>query len=166
VPAGALIRRASAAACAFLAVVSPSPARADAAQLVGHPTVEAGDALRFGDLLVRLAGIEAPPTGAECSRAGASFDCARISATALMDLVAGTEVRCRQTGRLPAGDTVARCRAGGYDLSEGMAYTGWARAWPREDNVYRQHEDYARQHGHGLWRSGVAPPSDWQRQGR
>jgi endonuclease YncB( thermonuclease family) len=92
--------------------------------------------------------------------AGAPFDCARIAATALMDLTAGAEVRCGAPTNV--GDVIeARCSAGGYDLAEGMTYTGWASARPGADNPYRIFEQQARARGHGLWRPGYAPPPDW-----
>lgn len=145
---------------ALLGAAMLFPQAASAADLAGHPVIESGDTLRFGDVRVRLTGIEAPRAGAGCSRQGAPFDCARISTTALMDLTAGAVVRCF---RLVArdGGVMARCEAGGYDLSEGMTYTGWARAWPRDDNPYRSFETQARARGHGLWRAGFSPPDVW-----
>ncbi len=130
---------------------------------VGNVAVLTGDTLRLGGKEVRLVGIEAPAAGAGCRLHGAPFDCARIAATALTDLTAGADVECEPAGRTPQGDIVARCMAGGYDLAEGMTYTGWARAWPREGNRYRGFENLARNRGHGLWRDGLTPPALWQR---
>jgi endonuclease YncB( thermonuclease family) len=157
------------AATALLAglIAGPAPPAAGAdetaAVFAGRPVVVSGDTLRIGSVRLRLAGIEAPDGDTGCTRGGAPFDCGRIAATALLDLTAGAEVRCREVAQSPGGGIVARCEAGGYDLSEGMTYTGWARAWPRDGNRYRAFEDHARERGHGLWRNGFTPPVAWRR---
>ena len=156
-------RSAIAVALALLAVGTTRIA--GASELIGRPAVESGDTLRFGAVRVRLAGIEAPHAGSDCTLAGAPFDCARIAATALMDLTVGAAVQCRPVDagadEPPGGVVVARCEADGYDLSEGMTYTGWARAWPAETSIYRIFETRARAQRHGLWRAGISPPGSW-----
>lgn len=151
-------------AAVALSVMYQEPATADdrTESLTGPVEVLSGDTLRVGGTRVRLVGVRAPAKGVGCSLRGAPFDCARIAMTALMDLVAGATVACDDVRKAEDGAVVARCRANGYDLSEGMTYTGWARAWPRTGNRYRGFEDEARARRHGLWRDGVEPPAGWR----
>jgi endonuclease YncB( thermonuclease family) len=99
---------------------------AEAAELRGTPQVLAGDLIQLQGRRLRLAGIDAPELGQRCALKARLYDCGEVARTALLDLTAGTEVRCRPLGPGPAGSTMARCFAAGYDLSEGMVYTGWA----------------------------------------
>ena len=50
------------------------------------------------------------------------------------------------------GSRYAPCRAGGYDLSEGMVYTGWAKTDTKQMNRYAALEAAARRARRGMWR--------------
>ena len=52
----------------------------------------------------------------------------------------------------PGGSTLADCTAAGYDLSEGMVYTGWAMVQPDASDRYGAIEKQARAAKRGLWR--------------
>lgn len=143
------------------------PAHGDPANLSGEAEVISGDKLSIGGKVVRLAGIDAPETGQICQvPSGRGFDCGRISATALMDLTVASTVFCHLTGKSLDGVPLARCRAGGYDLSKGMVHTGWALAWPRTGTIYVAVEAAARKRKHGLWRGSFETPWDWRRKHR
>lgn len=143
----------------FLAALAFAvPAHAD---ILGKPKVMSGDTLEIGGQRIRLAGIMAPVEGQSCRTGGRSYDCHHISATGLMDLTAGAVVRCLPRGQASDGALVATCYAGGYDLSEGMTYTGWALAYPRAGNPYLKFEEQARKGKHGLWRGEFSPPWVW-----
>ncbi|HFD16597.1 MAG TPA: thermonuclease family protein [Rhodospirillales bacterium] len=144
---------------ALLLLVIALPARAES--LSGPARVIGGDRLEVAGRTLRLAGIDAPEPGQRCTRDGREYSCGRIAATALMDLTAGVTVACEILG---AGDPApARCRLpDGYDLSEGMVYTGWALAFPREDNPLLAQETIARERRHGLWRGRFVPPWKWR----
>ncbi len=126
------------------------------AQAVSGPaTVTAGDSLIIAGERFRLHGIAAPPPGSLCRLpSGRSYDCGRVAATALMDLTAGVEASCER-GAQGRGDL---CMAGGYDLSRGMVFTGWAVALP--DGPFAALEKEARQARRGMWRSG--PEGGWR----
>ena len=82
-----------------------------------------------------------------------------------MDLVAGSgEVRCEPLNKVPLADGTieARCFSEGYDLAEGMTYTGWALADGAAGGPYRTFEAGARDAGRGLWRGRFVPPGDWR----
>ena len=133
-------------------------------RLTGVPAIITGDTLEVAGRLVRLVGVDAPETGQSCLLAdGRAYDCGLVAKTALMDLTAGVSVSCKLIQTKATIPTVALCKAGGYDLSKGMAHTGWALAWPREGMVYAGIERYARQKKHGLWKGRFVAPWDWRR---
>ena len=141
-------------AVAFVAVWAVlAPAGALPEEIRGAVEVVDGDTLAVGGVALDLAGIRAPVPGTICEVAGKAIDCGRIATTALMDLTAGARVVCRTLGD-GHGEAArpARCTAGGYDLSEGMAYTGWAVADPPGTSRYARHERDARTRGRGMWR--------------
>ncbi len=109
--------------------------------------------MRIGEHLVRLHGIAAPQPGEQCPLGAKSISCGHVATTALMDLTAGADAICRTHGKPNAGGiTLATCTAGGYDLSEGMIYTGWARPNNVATARYREVEASARNRKRGLWR--------------
>jgi endonuclease YncB( thermonuclease family) len=83
--------------------------------------------------------------------------------TALMDLVAGVDIRCVPRRGQNTAPIMANCFAAGYDLSEGMVHTGWALAMPRAGTKYARIEAKAKQAKRGLWQGKFTPPWDWQR---
>lgn len=126
-------------------------------ELRGPAEVLAGDRLRVAGTELALAGIDAPEPGQMCELGGRNDDCGRIAATALMDLTAGVEITCRIVG--PGDPPRARCRGpDGWDLSEGMVYTGWALVRRREDPTLLARQRIARERRHGLWRGRFVEP--------
>lgn len=102
--------------------VSPDPSTGDV--LTGRPSrVTDGDTLRFGDVRVRLHGINAPEMDtADGPRARA----------ALIEAIGSDAVRCEDTGQRSYERIVAVCfDARGRDLAERMVRSGWADDWPR-----------------------------------
>lgn len=109
--------------------------------------------LRVGEHTVRLHGIATPLPGDHCKLANKIIPCGRVAATALMDLTAGALAGCKAHGRPDSNGVItATCTAGGYDLSEGMIYTGWARPNAEATARYREVEIAARKRKRGLWR--------------
>ncbi len=127
------------AAMMFFVLTAASPARA------GEATVLRGDLLILDGQRHRLAGIEAPAPGQACILRGRTIDCGRIAASQLMDLTAGADVQCRRRS-----DGMSVCTSDGYDLSEGMVHTGWARAL---NDKRRTLELAARAARRGMWRT-------------
>ncbi len=153
----------SAAVVAVVAVVSWLPAGPAGAETVGRAQVVDGETLTIGGRAFCLAGIDAPEPGQTCTnRSGKRFDCGQVAGTALMDLTAGVEVRGRPTGAKREQCAVALCQADGYDLSEGMVYTGWALPDPETGAPYRRHQALAEKRGHGLWRGSFERPWEWR----
>jgi len=144
-------------------VLASHPARAE---LRGQAVIISGDTLEINGERIRLNGIMAPVAGQTCEMYGRTYDCRRISATALMDLTAGSDVRCLAHHVDSMVGKVGTCYAGRYDLSEGMVFTGWALAYPRAANGYIEFENRARRSHHGLWRGTFIPPWEWPKRDR
>ncbi len=147
---------------AIVVVLVAAAARPVAADFEGVPTVIDGDTMDLGGLRLELHGVDAPELGQQCALDGRLYDCGMVARTALLDLTAGAKVVCKKLGAGPEGTTLARCFADDYDLSEGMAYTGWALATPTRANPYATLEAGARRAGRGLWRGRFVAPWDWR----
>lgn len=129
-----------------------------------------GDTIELDGRVIDLAGIDAPEFGQRCRRGETDVDCGMIARTQLLDLTAAAEVICDldEVARRAGWPTVAVCRAGGYDLSEGMLHTGWALADPEATPParYAQVLSQARDAGRGLWGFDFVDPWDWRRGSR
>lgn len=130
-----------------------------AADLTGKPTVIDGETLEVRGKRFKLWGIDAPEPKQTCTIRRRDYNCGRISTTALMDLVAGVNVTCRP---VKGTKDVARCYAGGYELSEGMIHTGWALAMPRDHARFAPIERKAAAARRGLWQGEFVMPWDWR----
>lgn len=152
--------------CLFLFLAS-APAHA------GEPQrflVLDGDTVELDGRVIDLAGIDAPEFGQVCRRGGTDVDCGMIARTQLLDLTAASEIECDLDRAVTRSGwpTVAVCRAGGYDLSEGMLHTGWALRPQAGDAAptYQAVADAARQAGRGLWGFAFVAPWEWRRGSR
>ncbi len=144
------------------------------AEVAGPPKVIDGDTIEIAGTAIRLYGIDAPEFGQVCRIGTHAYDCGRIARTALLDLTAGVTVRCTLAHPSPedarshdgAKDgtegRIGHCSADGYDLSEGMTYTGWALALRPVSERYVAFEERARTGGRGLWKGQFIAPWDWR----
>ncbi len=132
-----------------------------ATELRGVPKVISGDMIELGGHRLRLEGIDAPEPNQRCLFRTRFYDCGEIARSALLDLTAGVEVVCRTLGSGAAETQAARCFAEGYDLSEGMVYTGWALALPGAPDRYVAMQERAETRRHGLWKGRFVAPWDW-----
>ncbi len=132
------------------------------ADISGVPTVIDGETVEPAGQRFRLHGIDAPDPRQICEIRGRDYNCGHVSKTALMDLVAGVEIRCvpRATGN--SDGRRATCYAGGYDVAEGMVHTGWAMAMPRDGGKYLTIERRAERARRGLWQGKSTPPWNWK----
>lgn len=146
-----------------------------AAALIVSPPSLAGDAVSGtakaidGDTVVvagqrfRLTGIDAPEPAQNCAlRNGNSYRCGKVARTALLDLIAGTKMVCVPIAGTLEGEPLARCRAGGFDVSRNMVHTGWALAYPPDTSPYTDTEAKARKAKRGLWQGRFIPPWKWR----
>ena len=151
-------------------LVPPAAMAGESGEIRGPARIIDGDSLEVAGRTVDLAGVDAPEIGQRCERRERLYDCGRLAQAALMDLTAGTEVACRLlTGpsAATAAPPLARCSAGGYDLSEGMVYTGWALMPPGPQAggriaAFETIQDKAEAKRRGLWKGSFVKPWEWR----
>lgn len=169
--------------CLSLALLPAWSGAPALAEVTGPPRVIDGDTIEVAGTVIRLYGIDAPELGQSCRIGARVYDCGRIARTALLDLTAGVAVRCKLAPPSPEGGSpeaspeaspedspedsgadgrIGRCSADGYDLSEGMTYTGWALALRPVSKRYVAFEERARAAGRGLWKGRFVAPWDWR----
>ena len=146
--------------------------------LQGMPEVVDGDTLVLQGARLQLVGIDAPELEQICVLRRKSYDCGDIARSALLNLIAGSEVACKRVESAEAARTDqpaeeywaddgasgdrALCTVDGYDLSEGMVYTGWALTLPFQQTRYSRFQTGARAAKRGLWRGAFVTPWDWR----
>lgn len=123
-----------------------------APDIVGKARVVDGDTLEVGGRVVRLYGIDAPDTGQTCLAGGTPWPCGENAAFALAYATAEHWLRCEEKGRGAAGQIVAVCFAGPYDIGARLVREGWAWADPAASPGYAKEEAQAKRAGAGLWR--------------
>ncbi len=128
----------------------------------GAPVVIDGDTLQVGERTVDLAGIDAPELDQTCGAIGQTIDCGIVARAQLSDLTAGVDVVCDSVMGFGDGGPLARCSAGGYDLSRNMIYTGWAVVPPGDALDLKAEQAGAKQERRGLWRYVFVPPWEWR----
>ena len=132
--------------------------------LAGTPvTVIDGNTLEVAGARLRLHGIDAPDLDQPCRLRGRTQSCGVIARAALMDLTAGAELDCEMRGRDADGRALATCTADGYDVAEGMVYTGWALARTSAPARYHTVQRQAEAARRGLWLGRFTAPSEWRR---
>ena len=155
-------------AAVWLLAVTGHPALAE---IAGMPKIIDGDTIEVQGQAIRLYGIDAPELGQACTIEERAYDCGLVARTALLDLTAGVAVTCQvvsaevisaEPGRAAEDGRPGRCFAQGYDLSEGMTYTGWALALREVSAHYLVFEERAQAAGRGLWRGRFVTPWDWR----
>ena len=160
-------------AAVWLLAVTGHPALAE---IAGMPKIIDGDTIEVQGQAIRLYGIDAPELGQACTIEERTYDCGLVARTALLDLTAGVAVTCQvvsaevvsaevvsaEPGRAAEDGRPGRCFAQGYDLSEGMAYTGWALALREVSVHYLVFEERAQAAGRGLWKGRFVTPWDWR----
>lgn len=136
------------------------------AEITGTPKIIDGDTIELQGQAIRLYGIDAPELGQACTIKKRIYDCGLVARTALLDLTAGVAVTCKlapaEPGRAAGEGRPGRCFAQGYDLSEGMAYTGWALALRAVSEHYLVFEERAQAARRGLWKGRFVTPWDWR----
>lgn len=140
----------------LLLVLATTPAGSETLSAKSFDVLD-GHTLMISGREIRLTGIVAPELGQRCVLFDKTQDCGLIARSGLLDLTAGATVTC-----VPAGDVdgtpAHRCTAGGYDLSEGMVYTGWALPLDGAPKVYWRVLKGARARPRGFWRGDFVEP--------
>ena len=118
-----------------------------------------GDTFGLGDIVVRLADIDAPELAQSCQGGGANMArCGEHVADVLAERIGDETVRC-EIQRIDDYDRrIARCEHEGQDLSTWLVDQGWALAYRRYSNRLAPAEDDARGLRVGLWAGRFEAP--------
>jgi endonuclease YncB( thermonuclease family) len=154
-----------------LAVADPSPATFN-----GEAIVVDGDTLRVSGVRVRLAAIDAPERGQQCSMpcrhvgapAQCLYDCGEASTRALQRMIErDPRVTCQATATDRYGRTIATCRNSGGDLGQRMVALGMVVRYERyAGDAYRDEQAAAKAGRIGLWRGDFIMPEQYRRANR
>lgn len=145
-----------------VAAMSTPIAEAKAQIIYGNPSAVDGDTLDFGGGRVRLFGIDAPERNQTCQRASGAWECGADATALLASLINGQRVQCEQRDTDRYGRPVAVCSAGGIDLSEAMARTGFAIALERFSTDYVATAEQARTARLGIWEGTFQEPAEFR----
>jgi endonuclease YncB( thermonuclease family) len=130
--------------------------------LEGQADVVDGDTIVLGRRHIRLQGIDAVETAQMCTRDAKRWACGRRAAAALVELLDGKTVSCKDVGRDGYGRTLGICSAGGVDINDWMVREGWAVAYRRYSMSYVGAEQAARAAGRNIWSGKFMEPESYR----
>jgi len=110
-----------------------------------------GNNLIIKDKTMALYAIKAAELGTYCDTTRRKYDCGLIARSALMDMSAGAKIICTQASA-PHNKNKYKCLADGYDLSEGMVFTGWAKPLDSAPALFKKLAREAQEKRRGMWR--------------
>ncbi len=128
----------------------------------GEARVIDGDEIELAGKRVRLYGIEAPELGQTCWYRNKEFPCGHSARRNLWLNVKDQRLTCREKSVVD-GVVVALCfDAKGRDVAGDLVRNGWARALPKQVEVYIKAEAEAKRQKLGLWNFRFTKPWDWR----
>lgn len=137
---------------------------ADAAEVIkGKVRVIDGDTIEIEDQKIRLEGIDAPEIGQLCGRGGIPVYCGIQAKYELEALIGDLEVKCESLGNDKYKRVIGECYVGSVELNGMMVKNGWALAYRKYSQKYVESEDFAKQHGKGIWSLDFIEPWHWRR---
>ncbi len=112
----------------------------------GAPTVLNATTMTVNNQPVELDNIISLKPGNDCKWKNRPLDCGVLASAGLKDLVAGSDVVCKQnvSGKYT-------CTAGGYDLAYGLIHAGWAVPKPTAPAHYFAKMNRAKSRNLGFW---------------
>lgn len=131
---------------------------AQAGEFSGTPRVLDGDTLAFGQVQIRLTGVDTPETGQQCG----GIHCGDAVTEALAALVEIGTVVCTDLGTRWDGRIVAACTVNDQNISEAMVKNGWAFADPKFGGRFIATEGEAETSQVGLWAQCFTFPWNWR----
>lgn len=129
--------------------------------LDGRAVAVAGDRLRIGETIVRLAGIEAPERDQRCTRPGnRRWRCGEAAQEALARAVRGSSASCTLRGSDEDGSALGTCLVKARDVAEDLVREGHVFAAGGLFPKYAAQEQEARVERLGLWRGEAQRPAE------
>jgi endonuclease YncB( thermonuclease family) len=118
-------------------------------------TVPNSGTLKAGEVVIKLDGIVARPTDAQCQDdKGKSWPCGAAAKAALMRLVRARAVVCALPETAEQKSFTTRCAVSGTDLSIWMVRQGWAKPIDPPEPALANAARAAKSERIGLWRGG------------
>ncbi len=141
---------------AVLAMVISTSVPAMSGQSVSGESVRFidGNNLEIDGKPIALYAIQAPVPGTLCQFGKKQFDCGLIARSSLMDMSAGAKITC-DPAPAPHNKDRYKCLSDGYDLSEGMVYTGWAKPLSSAPELFKKLARQAKEKRRGMWRTSL-----------
>lgn len=122
-----------------------------------------GDSLIVNGVEVRLHGIDAPEYKQYCFRKdGSKYRCGVAARDYLQILVKG-KINCETKAKDRYKRSVAVCYANGEDINLKMVENGWAVAYTRYGDEYKNAEKNARREKLGIWQGKFMKPEFFRR---
>jgi endonuclease YncB( thermonuclease family) len=148
-------------ALALLLLVPAAAATAEPVTLTGTAAVIDGDTFAIGATVVRLADVDAPELAQTCEAGLRGLrPCGAYVADALVERIAGREVRCSVAELDQYDRRISSCEVASEDLSGWLVSSGLAMAFRRFSDRFVPEEEAARAASVGLWSTDSEPP--WQ----
>jgi endonuclease YncB( thermonuclease family) len=127
--------------------------------LIGRAQVTDGDTLRLAGQRVRLTGLDAPELDQTCVGAdGREWSCGAAARLFVAELLKGSDVNCRRSGRDVYRRVLASCTTDGQDIGARIVGAGWAVA----EFGYGVEEGEARAARRGIWSGSFTAPAEWR----
>ncbi|ENN92301.1 putative nuclease [Bartonella bovis 91-4] len=138
-------------------VVSPSTEF-----IKGSAIVIDGDSIRIGDVMIRLAGIDAPELRQFCGTEKDRYPCGIKAKEHLQKLIANRFVTCYWNKRDKYQRILGTCETEKVkNINAKMVRDGWAISY--YGYSYQKEEQKAKAQKRGIWRSYFQQPQEWRR---
>ena len=128
-----------------------------------HVTVIDGDTIRLGDVKIRFSGIDAPEINQTCVASEGKVACGKISRDLLIEKVTNNKISCTDEGKDFYGRVLGECFVNGESLSAYLVREGFAFAYRKYSNKYKEDEEYAKFNKLGMWSMEFQYPWDYRR---
>ncbi len=118
-----------------------------------------GDSLVWGDLRIRLLGLDAPEYRQTCGdKDGNDYPCGLEALNYLKGLVNSGRVKCRRIKKDIYGRDLSICHVNGKDINREMIASGWAVAYRTKKEKYLAAEREAKRKYRGMWQGKFMKP--------
>jgi endonuclease YncB( thermonuclease family) len=146
-----------------LALLVSTTAAAEPDTLAGAARVIDGDTFAIGDVVVRLADVDAPEIAQTCEDGPAALrPCGAYVADALAQRIDGHKVRCTVRELDQYDRRIATCEVVGEELSRWLVTNGLAMAFRQYSERFVPDERAAREARAGLWQADFQAPWEYR----